>query len=290
MRYCWISTLAVFVIPAHVWTPWFGLFGSKSGFDSLEECFGDLTRHIFAVETGLSADPTMCWRVPDLDDLAIVSFSDAHSLPKLARELTVFNGDLSYDGLVESLRTQDIAYTIEFFPEEGKYHLSGHRKCGVRYEPEEVATIGSACPVCGRAMTLGVMQRVEDLARREVADPVLDDGLVISPDGRPPYRSLVSLQQVLSETLGVGVNTKRVRTAYMSLVETFGSEMKVLIDTPTSDLAGSIPTHGPKLAEGIGRVRSGDIHIEPGFDGQFGVVKVWPDRAKSNTSKQPLLI
>ncbi len=279
-----------FVIPAHVWTPWFGLFGSKSGFDSLEECFGDLTRHIFAVETGLSADPTMCWRVPDLDDLAIVSFSDAHSLPKLARELTVFNGDLSYDGLVESLRTQDIAYTIEFFPEEGKYHLSGHRKCGVRYEPEEVATIGSACPVCGRAMTLGVMQRVEDLARREVADPVLDDGLVISPDGRPPYRSLVSLQQVLSETLGVGVNTKRVRTAYMSLVETFGSEMKVLIDTPTSDLAGSIPTHGPKLAEGIGRVRSGDIHIEPGFDGQFGVVKVWPDRAKSNTSKQPLLI
>ena len=159
-----------FVIPAHVWTPWFGLFGSKSGFDSLEECFGDLTDHIIAVETGLSADPTMCWRVPDLDDLSIVSFSDAHSLPKLARELTIFNGDwgeLSYDGIVESLRTQDIAYTVEFFPEEGKYHLSGHRKCGVRYEPEEIASIGSSCPVCGRAMTLGVMQRVEELARRD---------------------------------------------------------------------------------------------------------------------------
>ncbi len=279
-----------FVIPAHVWTPWFGLFGSKSGFDSVEECFQDLTKHIIAVETGLSADPTMCWRVPDLDDLSIVSFSDAHSLPKLARELTIFNGELSYDGLVESLRSQDIAYTVEFFPEEGKYHLSGHRKCGLRYEPEEVATVGTACPVCGRAMTLGVMQRVEDLARREAADPVVKDGLVMSPDGRPPYRSLVSLQQVLSETLGVGVNTKRVRTAYMSLVETFGSEMKVLIDTPACELETALPAHGERLAEGIERVRSGDIHIEPGFDGQFGVVKVWPDEARPNTSRQPLLI
>lgn len=279
-----------FVIPAHVWTPWFGLFGSKSGFDSLEECFGDLTGHITAVETGLSADPTMCWRVPDLDNLSIVSFSDAHSLPKLARELTIFNGELSYDGLVESLRSQDIAYTVEFFPEEGKYHLSGHRKCGVRYEPEEVAAIGSACPVCGRAMTLGVMQRVEDLAQREAAAPEVEDGLIISPDGRPPYRSLVSLQQVLSETLGVGVNTKRVRTAYMSLVETFGNEMKVLIEAPASELETALPSHGERLAQGIERVRSGDIHIEPGFDGQFGVVKVWPDETKSNTSRQPLLI
>jgi len=279
-----------FVIPAHVWTPWFGLFGSKSGFDSLEECFGDLTGHITAVETGLSADPTMCWRVPDLDNLSIVSFSDAHSLPKLARELTIFNGELSYDGLVESLRSQDIAYTVEFFPEEGKYHLSGHRKCGVRYEPEEVAAIGSACPVCGRAMTLGVMQRVEDLAQREAAAPEVEGDLIISPDGRPPYRSLVSLQQVLSETLGVGVNTKRVRTAYMSLVEAFGNEMKVLIDTPASELETALPSHGERLAEGIERVRSGDIHIEPGFDGQFGVVKVWPDETKSNTSRQPLLI
>ena len=279
-----------FVIPAHVWTPWFGLFGSKSGFDSLEECFGDLTEHVMAVETGLSADPTMCRRVPDLDDLSIVSFSDAHSLPKLARELTIFDGELSYDGLVESLRSHDIAYTVEFYPEEGKYHLSGHRKCGVRYDPEEVSTIGSACPVCGRAMTLGVMQRVEDLAQRESTSVVGNDGMVTSPDGRPPYRSLVSLQQVLSETLGFGVNTKRVRTAYMSLVETFGSEMNVLIEAPTSELAEALPDHGPKLAEGIGRVRSGSIHIEPGFDGQFGVVKVWPDETRSNASRQPLLI
>ena len=279
-----------FVIPAHVWTPWFGLFGSKSGFDSLEECFEDISDHVIAVETGLSADPTMCWRVPDLDDLSVVSFSDAHSLPKLARELTIFNGKLSYDGLVESLRSQDIAYTIEFFPEEGKYHLSGHRKCGVRYDPEEVATIGSACPVCGRAMTLGVMQRVEELARREAHSTVGEDGMIQSDDSRPPYRSLVSLQQVLSETLGVGVNTKRVRTAYMTLVETFGNEMRVLIDAPAAELADSLPTHGDRLAEGIERVRSGNIHIEPGFDGQFGVVKVWPDIAESGTSRQPLLI
>ncbi len=279
-----------FVIPAHVWTPWFGLFGSKSGFDSLEECFGDLSKHVIAVETGLSADPTMCWRVPDLDDLSIVSFSDAHSLPKLARELTVFNGDLSYDGLVESLRSQDIAYTIEFFPEEGKYHLSGHRKCGVRFNPEEVAAIGNTCPVCGRAMTLGVMQRVEDLSRREAKPTFGANGMVTSADGRPPFRSMVSLQQVLSETLGVGVNTKRVRTAYMSLVETFGSEMKTLIDAPTADLADSLPTHGPRLAEGIERVRMGNIHIEPGFDGQFGVVKVWADQNESDTPLQPLLI
>lgn len=279
-----------FVIPAHVWTPWFGLFGSKSGFDSLEECFGDLTEHVIAVETGLSADPAMCWRVPDLDDMSIVSFSDAHSLPKLARELTIFNGELSYDGLVESLRSQNIAYTVEFFPEEGKYHLSGHRKCGVRYEPEEVAAVGSTCPVCGRPMTLGVMQRVEELSRREAAASVAGNGLIESANDRPPFRSLVSLQQILSETLGFGVNTKRVRTAYMSLVETFGSEMKVLIDTPTSDLADALPSHGPRLAEGIERVRSGDIHIEPGFDGQFGVVKVWPDPTESSTSLQPLLI
>ena len=282
-----------FVIPAHVWTPWFGLFGSKSGFDSLEECFGDLTDHIIAAETGLSADPTMCWRVPDLDDLSIVSFSDAHSLPKLARELTIFNGDwgeLSYDGLVESLGTQDIAYTVEFFPEEGKYHLSGHRKCGVRYGPEEIASIGSSCPVCGRAMTLGVMQRVEELSRREAAASVGEDGLIESSNGRPPFRSLVSLQQVLSETLGFGVNTKRVRTAYMSLVEAFGNEMKVLMDVPTTELADALPSHGPRLADGIERVRSGDIHIEPGFDGQFGVVKVWPDPAGSGKPLQPLLI
>ena len=272
------------IIPAHAWTPWFGLFGSKSGFDSLEECFGDLTPHIHAVETGLSSDPAMCWRVPDLDDVSIVSFSDAHSLPKMARELTVFNGEPSYDGLAEALRTQDIAYTIEFFPEEGKYHNSGHRKCGVSYDPGEVDRNGRACPVCGRAMTLGVRQRVEELAQREIDASPDDDGLVRHPDGRPPFRSMVSLQQILSEVTGVGINTKRVRTAYMSLIESFGTELAILLDAPTSDIATALPRYGERLAEGIHKVRAGDIYVQPGFDGQYGVVKVWPDGTESQNA------
>ena len=275
------------MIPAHAWTPWFGIFGSKSGFDSLEECFGDLTPHIHAIETGLSSDPAMCWRVPELDDVSIVSFSDAHSLPKLARELTVFNGSPSYDGLAQALRTQDIGYTIEFFPEEGKYHHSGHRKCGVSLAPDEVNEYGSACPVCKRPMTLGVVQRVEELARRGHSVHRDEDGLVRSPDGRPPYRSLVSLQQILSEAMSVGVNTKRVQGAYSSLVEQFGSELNVLLDVPSGEVAAVLPRYGKAAAEGLERVRTGDIHVVPGFDGQFGVVRVWPDESTPNASSKP---
>ena len=274
-----------FVIPAHVWTPWFGLFGSKSGFDALEECFGDMTPHIRAVETGLSSDPAMCWRVPDLDGLSIVSFSDAHSLPKLARELTVFEGEPSYDGLVAALASQRIAYTIEFFPEEGKYHNSGHRKCGVSLDPDGVAANGSAaCPKCGRAMTLGVTQRVEELAARPSSSSAgaaetlaREDGLAASGKGRPPFRSLVSLDQALSEALRVGVNAKRVRTAYTALVDAFGNELTVLLDAPISDIAIALQPHGPRVAEAIQRIRDGDIHIQPGYDGKYGTVKVWAD-------------
>ena len=272
-----------FIIPAHVWTPWFGLFGSKSGFDSLEECFGDMTLHIRAVETGLSSDPAMCWRVPDLDRLSIVSFSDAHSLPKLARELTVFRGEPSYDGLVAALESQDIAYTLEFFPEEGTYHNSGHRTCGVSMDPGGVASNGRACPKCGRPMTLGVTQRVEELAARPMATLAGEDGMIASaPNGnvdanRPPFRSLVSLDQTLSEAIGVGVNTKRVRTAYTTLVDAFGSELSVLLDAPIPHVAIALQPHGPRVAEAISRIRAGDIHIQPGFDGQYGTVKIWPD-------------
>ena len=275
------------MIPAHAWTPWFGIFGSKSGFDSLEECFGDLTSHIHAIETGLSSDPAMCWRVPELDDVSIVSFSDAHSLPKLARELTVFNGSPSYDGLAESLRTQDIAYTVEFFPEEGKYHHSGHRRCGVSLTPDEVNEHGSTCPVCKRPVTLGVMQRVEELARRE-RDSHSD------LNGRPPFRSLVSLQEILSEAMGVGINAKRVQGAYMSLVENLGSELDVLLSIPSGEVAATLPRFGQIVADGLERVRAGDIHVIPGFDGQYGAVKVWPEdsetRASRETSQTPRLL
>ena len=268
----------IMLIPAHAWTPHFGLYGSRTGFDSLEECFGDLTRHIFAIETGLSSDPAMNWRMPELDDVSIVSFSDAHSLPKMARELTFIDGELSYDGLRQALREQSIAYTVEFFPEEGKYHHSGHRKCGVNLSPDEVARTGAMCPVCGRRMTLGVMQRTESLARRDVSAVRGADGFVRSNEhGRPPFRSLVGLQQIVAESMGRGVNTKGVQAQYMRLVDELGSEMHILMDADTLDIerVGS-----ERIADGVERVRGGDIYIEPGYDGVFGKVQVWPDAAE----------
>jgi uncharacterized protein (TIGR00375 family) len=274
------------IIPAHAWTPWFGVYGSKSGFDSLEECFGDVLGHISAIETGLSSDPAMCWRVPELDGVSLVSFSDAHSLPKLGRELTVFNGEPGYAGLAEALRNQDISYTIEFFPEEGKYHNSGHRKCGVSYGPEEVAERGAVCPVCGRPMTLGVMQRVVELGSRQVHTFRDQDGLTRSDNGRPPFRSLVSLQQILSEAMSVGVNTKRVRTANFKLVKAFGTELATLLEAPPVDIAGALPEDGERIAEGVAKVRAGEVRIEPGFDGQYGTVRVWPDAPAKTRRRQ----
>ena len=266
----------IMLIPAHAWTPHFGIYGSRTGFDSLEECFGELTPYILAIETGLSSDPAMNWRMPELDDVSIVSFSDAHSLPKMARELTIIDGELSYDGLRQALREQSIAYTVEFFPEEGKYHHSGHRKCGVNLSPSEVASNGEACPVCRRRMTLGVMQRTEELAQRD-AGAFRDAGGFICVDrrgksGRPPFRSLVGLQQIVAESMGRGVNTKGVQARYMQLVEEFGNELHILMDADTSDIKR---VGGERIAEGVERVRKGDIHIEPGYDGVFGKVSVW---------------
>lgn len=266
-------------IPAHVWTPWFGVYGAKSGFDSLEQCFGDMLPHITAIETGLSSDPAMCWGVPELDDLSIVSFSDAHSPAKLGRELTVFNGQPSYGGLVRALKTQDIAWTVEFFPEEGKYHHSGHRKCGVSYSPAQIAGHGEACPTCGRPVTMGVSQRVAGVGSRQVVARRGDDGLIRGDNARPPFRSLVSLQQVVAEALGQGVNTKRVRTAYAHLLEAVGTETDVLIYVPVTEIAEALPQIGQRVAEGVSRVRTGDVHVEPGFDGQFGRVRVWAEGA-----------
>ncbi len=263
-----------FVIPAHLWTPWFGLYGSKSGFDSLEECFGDLTGHIHAIETGLSSDPAMNWQVSSLDNVSIMSFSDAHSLEKMGRELTAVKGESSYDGLLAALKSQDLEYTTEFFPHEGKYHHSGHRKCGVRLSPAEVVENGSRCPKCGRPITLGVLQRVEELAGRTVQTWTDEDGLVRSDNGRPPFRNLVGLQQVVAEALGFGLNTKKVREAYSGLVKRFDNELKVLTEVPADDIEAA---SNERIAEGVARVRAGDIAIEPGYDGQYGSVKVWPD-------------
>ena len=264
------------LIPAHAWTPHFGIYGSKTGFDSLEECFGELTPHIYAIETGLSSDPAMNWRMPELDGVSIVSFSDAHSLPKMARELTIIDGELSYDGLRRALKAQSIAYTVEFFPEEGKYHNSGHRKCGVNLSPDEVATSGDACPACGRRMTLGVSQRTEQLSQRRVNTHKDGDGMARGDSGRPPFRSLVGLQQIVAESLGRGVNTKGVQAQYFRLIDELGSELHILIDAGIADIA---VVGGERIAEGVARVRKGDIVIEPGYDGVFGKVSVWGEGA-----------
>ena len=257
------------LIPAHVWTPWFGLYGSKSGFDSLAECFGDAAPRILAVETGLSSDPAMNWRISELDDVAIVSFSDAHSLPRLGRELTVFDGDLSYGGLLESLRTQSIAYTVEFFPEEGKYYHSGHRKCGVRLTPGEAVRHGGRCPECGRKLTLGVAQRVEELASRPAPAQTREAGLVCGQTGRPPFRPLIALQQLIAENVGRGVNTKGVRAEYLRLVCEFGSELALLVHAPVGDVALAA---GERLAQSVDNVRRGRVGLEPGYDGVYGRV------------------
>lgn len=262
----------IILIPAHAWTPHFGIYGSKSGFDSLAECFGYLTPHIYAIETGLSSDPAMNWRIPELDGVSIVSFSDAHSLPKMGRELTIIEGELSYEGLRQSLRQQRIAYTVEFFPEEGKYHNSGHRKCGVNMSPRQAAAVNGVCPMCGRRLTPGVLQRVEELAQRQ--EDVAGDG-IDSARGkgvRPPFKSLVGLQQIVAESIGLGVNTKGVQTQYQRLVSELGSELYILTDAAIADIAA---VGGERIAEGVQRVRNGDIVIEPGYDGVFGKVSVW---------------
>ena len=268
-----LDTSAI-VIPAHIWTPWYGVLGSVSGFDSLEECFGDSAGHISAVETGLSSDPAMNWAIPELDGRAIVSFSDAHSLPNLGRELTVFRGRPTYWGMREALLRNAIPYTVEFYPEEGKYHFNGHRKCGVRQSPDQTLEQGNtSCPECGRAMTLGVLHRVRALSP-EVADggAYTDEaGLIRHPNGRPPFVRLVPLAELLGETLGVGTRTKSVQNIYRRLCDELGSELKVLT---RADEAQLIRVAGEAVAEAVRKARGGQVSVEPGFDGQYGTVRV----------------
>jgi len=262
-----VNEKAIF-IPAHAWTPWFSLYGSNSGFDSLEECFGDLSKYIYAIETGLSSDPAMNWRIAELDDRSLVSFSDAHSAPKMGRELTVFDTDFSYEGLLKALKKQDIAMTIEFFPEEGKYHYTGHRNCNVRHSPSETDNKGIICPRCKKKLTVGVMHRVEQLAEK-------DRGEGFVSKSRPSYKSLVPLLEILAEAFGSTPTSRRVHDEYRNLIKNVGSELSILLKTPLGELEKV--ASGYKIVEGIDKVRRGDIVIEPGFDGVFGKVKIWPD-------------
>ncbi len=268
-----------FLIPAHIWTPWFSMLGSKSGFDSIKECFGDLTPHIFAAETGLSSDPPMNWRVRGLDGITLVSNSDAHSAAKLGREANLLRIDPGYEALLRALRTREgFEGTIEFYPEEGKYHLDGHRKCGVRIDPEETRKLGGRCPVCGGLLTVGVLNRVIDLADRPEDE---------RPDSAQPFSSLVSLGEVTGEVLGVGPNTQRALRARSHLLERLGPELHVLRAAPLEDITRE---GGSLAAEAIRRVRDGALTVEGGYDGEYGTVRIFDEQERAHLGGQGALI
>lgn len=273
------------IIPAHAWTPWYGIFGDKGGFDSLAEAFGEYAEKIYAVETGLSSDPAMNWRIKELESRQIVSFSDAHSPWKLGREATVFEFEnFARDGfnalreaILGNSEKNKINSTIEFYPEEGKYHYTGHRNCKIRQSPDETKQKGRTCPVCGQELTVGVMHRVEELSQNpNVKTQILNvDGVNLYQDLqnlRPPYMMLVPLIEIIAEAKGVGVNTKTVLEPYHQLIQHFGNEFNILLKTTIGEIAG---VAGEKIAEGIEKVRRGELVIEPGYDGIFGVVKIW---------------
>jgi len=259
------SDQAIF-IPAHIWTPWFSLLGSKSGFDSLGEAFGDLAPEIFAVETGLSSDPPMNWRLSMLDRLTLVSNSDAHSPGKLGREANVFDAELSYPGIREALRTGErYLGTLEFFPEEGKYHFDGHRKCKVRLSPAETRRNQGKCPRCGRPVTVGVMHRVEELADRKEGE---------GPKRRHPYRSLIPLAEVLGEALDAGPETRGVSAEYEKLLARLGPELTILLE---ADLKEIEPAGPPLFCEALRRMREGQVRVAAGYDGEYGAIQLFAE-------------
>lgn len=252
------------LIPAHAWTPWFAVFGSQSGFDALEDCFGEMTKYITAIETGLSSDPKMNGRLSALDGIHLVSNSDAHSLDKLGREANVFAMEApSYQALHQILTTRDtdaFLETIEFFPEEGKYHVDGHRACGFWCQPSQTKRLKGLCPKCGKPLTIGVLHRVDDLADRA------ED----APYTRPvPFRSIIPLDEIIADVLGVGSSSKKVRKELDLLLVNGRSEFAVLLDIPEKELAAATT---PAIAEAIMRVRIGEVEIRPGFDGEYGII------------------
>jgi uncharacterized protein (TIGR00375 family) len=251
------------IIPAHAWTPWFSVFGSESGFDTMEECYKDQARNIHALETGLSSDPAMNWRVSSLDKYALVSFSDSHSFwPwRIGREATVFDvKELDYNNIIKAIRTKDsLVKTVEFFPEEGKYHWDGHRACNISLEPKESKRLGNWCPVCKRGLTIGVLHRVEELADRPV-------GFI--PEGAIPFKSLIPLTEIISARLGIDqLYSKRIWEVYNNLIKAFGSEFAVLLDVEEARLGKVVD---PRLAKAIVDVREGKVEIRPGYDGVYG--------------------
>lgn len=267
-----------YLIPAHIWTPWFAAMGSKSGFDSIEDCYGDLASHIFAIETGLSSDPAMNWRLSILDRFTMVSNSDAHSPPKLGREACVFETDMDYFAMKRALETREgYGGTVEFFPEEGKYHMDGHRNCGVRQTPDITRTNGTSCPECGKAMTVGVLNRVDSLADRPVG---------YQPDDPMDFRSLIPLPEVISEIRGVGEKSKRVQKAWHELIGKVGNEMFILNEVEPQDISRA---GAPLVAEAVQRMRNGEVIAQSGYDGEYGVIRVFQPGELAGGQKAPAL-
>ena len=278
------------IVPAHLMTPWFSLFGSKSGFDSIEECFEDYSRYIFAGETGLSANPLMLWRIPDGRRITLISNSDAHSAPHIGREANVFEGDeINYNNIINAIKQGSksniqypksnikLTYTVEFYPQEGKYHYDGHRLCGISCSPAESKKYNNICPNCGRPLTIGVLNRVEQLADRPEG---------FKPENAIPFKSLIPLAEIISDALGQGVGTIGVNKEYENLIEKFGDEFSVLIDVPRQELEAVTLT---EIAEGIVRVREGKVFIEPGYDGVYGKIRIFSKREQKILSRQGIL-
>ncbi len=268
-------------VPAHIWTPWFSALGSMGGFDRMEDCFADLTKHIYAVETGLSSDPVMNWRLKQLDPYISISNSDAHSPSKLGREANIFDTELSYSAIYKALsdvKDKGLVGTLEFFPEEGKYHYDGHRNCQTRLHPQETIKHKGLCPVCKKEVTVGVMARVEELADH--------------PEGRKaprarPYKSLIPLPEIISEAKDVGSASKAVQAVYQDMLKNLGSEFHILCDMPIDQIKKAA---GDIIAEGIRRTREGKVQIAPGYDGEFGTIKIFSDQERDAIDRQMAIV
>ncbi|MBI4812070.1 DNA helicase UvrD [Candidatus Falkowbacteria bacterium] len=273
MKLCLSIHPQFLIYPAHIWTPWFSVFGSKSGFNTMEECFSEYTKDIYAYETGLSSDPEMNWRLSTLDKLTLLSNSDAHSLANIGREANIFElENITYDEIYEAIKKKDINKlkgTIEFYPEEGMYHFDGHRDCGVSFSPEQTKKNKGICPVCKKPLTIGVLNRVEELANRPVG---------AKPDNQPGFLKLVELDKIIAEALNIkSRRSRKVQNEYNNLIKKANTEMNVLIDEPLENLKKLTL---PAVAEGIKRIREGRLIIKPGFDGQYGEIKIFTPTLK----------
>jgi len=265
------------VIPAHAWTPHFSVFGSQSGFDSIEECFEELSPSIYAIETGLSSDPPMNWRLSKLDNIILISNSDAHSPAKIGREANIFDTELSYKAITDAIKTgKGLLGTVEFFPEEGKYHYDGHRACGVRLSPKETIKRNYLCPVCGKKVTVGVMHRVELLSDREEG---------FKPAKALPFNSIIPLPEIIAEINNCSTQSKVVFNNYMKTIYKLGSEYHILLSESISE----IEKVDLKLAEAIDRMRNGKIFVAPGFDGEYGKIKIFGKKEETVLKGQTIL-